>query len=329
MVELVDKELRHALVHKLVDALLQLLRLHWVGVLNVLEELGREGRQASEVQQLARGKRVAYLERAVIGQAHYVSSPRLLDGLFPLRHELHRTAEAQRLALPDVKVRHVPLKPARAHLAESHAAAVIGVDVGGNLEDEAREAWLVRLDKPFLCLHGAWEGGDANEAVEQLLHAEVVQRRAEEHRGNLRVEVSLNVEVRVNAIYQLQVLSQFPRVFVTDLPVQLISAYVNLNPLRHLLLVGREKVKSFFVYVIDTLEASTLVDGPAQGAHAYAQLFLQLVEQVERVSPLAVHLVDEHYHGCLAHAAHGHQLACLRLYALRPVYHDDGGVDSR
>ena len=39
-VELVDKELRHALVHQLGDALFELLGLHGVSILNVFEEFG-------------------------------------------------------------------------------------------------------------------------------------------------------------------------------------------------------------------------------------------------------------------------------------------------
>ena len=48
-VELVDKQLSHTLVHKLVDTLLKLLRLHWVVVLDIFEHLWRERRQSAEV----------------------------------------------------------------------------------------------------------------------------------------------------------------------------------------------------------------------------------------------------------------------------------------
>ena len=42
VVELVYEQLCHTLVHQLVDALLQLLGLHGVGILDILEHLGRE-----------------------------------------------------------------------------------------------------------------------------------------------------------------------------------------------------------------------------------------------------------------------------------------------
>ena len=41
---------------------------------------------------------------------------------------------------------------ARANLAEGDAAAVVGVDVGGNLEYEACELRLLRLHGAFLSL---------------------------------------------------------------------------------------------------------------------------------------------------------------------------------
>ena len=62
VIKLVDEELSHSLVHQLVDTLLQLLRLHRVIVLDILEQLRREGRQTTEVELLSLGERVANLE---------------------------------------------------------------------------------------------------------------------------------------------------------------------------------------------------------------------------------------------------------------------------
>ena len=120
-VELVDEKLGHTLVHQLVDAFLKLLRLHRVGILYVLEHLGREARQASEMQLLAVGQRVANLEYAVVGQSYDVSRVCLVDGALALRHELRGRREAHRLAQPDVQVRLVAHKLSAAHLAEGYA----------------------------------------------------------------------------------------------------------------------------------------------------------------------------------------------------------------
>ena len=54
------------------------------------------------------------------------------------------------------------------------------------------------------------------------------------------------------------------------------------------------------------------------------KLLLQLVKKVEGVATLAVHLVYKHDNRRVAHAAHLHELARLRLHTLGSIDHDDG-----
>ena len=58
----------------------------------------------------------------------------------------------------------------------------------------------------------------------------------------------------------------------------------------------------------------------------YLKFLLQLVEQVEGVATLTVHLVDKDDNRRVAHAAHLHQLACLGLHTFGRVDHDNGRV---
>ena len=76
VVELVDEQLGHTLVHQLVDTLLQLLGLHGVVVLNILKQLRREGWQSAEVKLFTLSQRVANLEDAIIGQTYDIARPR-------------------------------------------------------------------------------------------------------------------------------------------------------------------------------------------------------------------------------------------------------------
>ena len=55
----------------------------------------------------------------------------------------------------------------------------------------------------------------------------------------------------------------------------------------------------------------------------------ELVENLERVAPLAVELVDEYNHRSVAHAAHLHEFACLGFHTLRHVDHDNYRINSR
>ena len=110
--------------------------------------------------------------------------------------------------------------------------------------------------------------------------------------------------------------------------VELIAVDVDRHLLGHALLVGGEEVELLLEDVVHTLELGTLANGPRQWAHMDLQLLLELVEQVEGVASLAVHLVEEDDDGCVAHAAHLHELTCLRLHTLGRVDHDDGRVDG-
>ena len=111
VVELIDKQLGHTLVHKLVNALLQLLGLHGIIVFNIFEQLGRERRQTAEVKLLALGNGVADLKDATsIGQTNDVAWPRFVDGTLALGHELCGRGEAHGLALTYVQIGLVTLE---------------------------------------------------------------------------------------------------------------------------------------------------------------------------------------------------------------------------
>ena len=328
-VELIDKQLRHAFVHQLLDAFVELLRLHRVGVFDVFEHLGRERRQAPEMNQLALGERVADFERAVVGQAHDVARPSLVDGALALCHKLCGGREAERLALAHVQIGRVAAETARADLAESDAGAVVGVDIGCNLEDKACELFFLGTHLALLGLSGARVGGNLHKAVEQFLHAEVVERRTEEHGRNLGIEIIFYVERRINAVDEFKVFAQFCCVLLAHARFQFLTVDIDGHVLRDFLLVGREEVEILLIYIIYALKPCALVDGPRERAHGDLQLLLQLVEEVEGVAPLSVELIDEHDDRRLAHTAHRHQLARLRFHALRSVHHDDGGIDGR
>ena len=86
-IELADKELRYTLVHELVDTFVELLLLHWVSVLDILEHLWREGWQALEMEHLTCGQGVANLEVTRIWQTNYIACKCLINRLLALRHE--------------------------------------------------------------------------------------------------------------------------------------------------------------------------------------------------------------------------------------------------
>ena len=108
VIELIDEQLRHTFVHKLIDAFLQLFGFHWVGILDVLKHLGREGGKTTIMQFFAFAQCVAYFKGSVVGQTNDIAWPSLIDGLFALRHELRGAGESKRLALTDMQIRRIP-----------------------------------------------------------------------------------------------------------------------------------------------------------------------------------------------------------------------------
>ena len=328
-IKLVDKQLRHALVHQLLDALVQLLGLHRVCVLDIFEHLRREARQAFEMQILAGGQRVADFKVAGVGEADDVAGPRLVDDALFLGHEGGGGGEAHLLALADVVVIYVALEAAGADFDEGYAGAVVGVHVGVYLEHEAGEGLFPGVDYALHGLDGPRLGGYLHEAVEEFLDAEGVEGRAEEDGCELAAQVCLLVEVGVDAFDELEVLAELGGIFLADAFVDLGGVDVgDLHAFGDGLLVGCEEVEAVLVDVIYSFEACAHVDGPGEGADGDVEFGLELVEDVEGVAALAVHLVDEDDDRGVAHAADLHKAPCLGLHALGGVDDDDYRIDG-
>ena len=214
------------------------------------------------MQLLALCQGVAYLEDAVVGQTHDVARPSLVDGFLALCHELCGAGETNRLSVADVHVWRVAYELAGAYFTEGDTRAVVGVDVGCNLEDEASEFLLVGIDLALLSHYRAWCGCNLAEAIQEFLYTEVGQCRAEENGSQHGLFVVFLLEGRVNALYHLQVLAQFLCIGIAYPLVQFVALYVYLHLLGYLLFVGLEKVQVLLVDIVHALEALSLVDGP-------------------------------------------------------------------
>ena len=323
------EELRHALVHELADAVVELLGFHGVGVLDVLEHLRREAGQPLEMEVLAGGQCVADFKVAGVGEADDVAGPRLVDDALFLGHEGGGGGEAHLLALADVVVIYVALEAAGADFDEGYAGAVVGVHVGVDLEHEAGEGLFPGVDYALHGLDGPRLGGYLHEAVEEFLDAEGVEGRAEEDGCELAAQVCLLVEVGVDAFDELQVFAELGGIFLADACVDLGGVDVgDLHAFGDGLLVGCEEVEAVLVDVIYSFEACAHVDGPGEGADGDVEFGLELVEDVEGVAALAVHLVDEDDDRGVAHAADLHKAPCLGLHALGGVDDDDYRIDG-
>ena len=175
-----QEELDDALLGHLLQGLAQLLRLHGVGELDAAQDLGREGRDAVEGEVLALRQRVADAERAVVRDADDVAREGLVRDRPVLREEELRGGERDGLARAHELRLHAALEAAGADAHEGDAVAVVRVHVRLDLEDEARHAALVGRDEALVGLLAARRRRDGGERIDEVAHAEVLERRAEE-----------------------------------------------------------------------------------------------------------------------------------------------------
>jgi hypothetical protein len=90
-----------------------------------------------------------------------------------------RLAGAHQLGL------HAALQLARADAHEGDAVAVVGVHVGLDLEDEAGHLRLGGMHMARCRPPGRAAAAQFAERLDQIAHAEIAQRRAEEHRRQM------------------------------------------------------------------------------------------------------------------------------------------------
>jgi len=329
VVELVDKELGNTFVHELLYALVELLGAHGIIVLDVLKQFRREAGQAFEVEFLALGECIANLEDLIVGQPDDIARIGFVDGALALRHKLCGRRKSYGLAEAHVLVGVIALKLAAADLAKCDAGAVVGIDIGSNLEDEAGKFGLLGLDDTLFSLRWAWGRGYLDEAVEEFLDSEIVERRAEEYGRDIGGAVSRDVKLGIDTADELEILTQLLRIAFAYVLLQVGGVDVYFNLFSHFLLIRDEEIEIVLVDIVYSLEVHALVDGPGEGAYLNLQLLLNFVEEVEGVFAFAVHLVDEDDDRSLTHAEHGHELACLGLDTLGTIDDDDGGVYGR
>ena len=279
------------------------------------------------MQLLTLGQGITDFEDAIVGQSHDVACPCLVDGLLALGHKLGRRRETQRLVLTHMEVGLIAYELAGANLTEGDTRAVVGVDVGSNLEDETGKLRLFRIYHSLFRLCRTWRRCYLDEAVEQFLYAEVIQSGTKEDRCQDAFAIAVNIEGVVDALNHFKVVTQMCSIIFSHLRIEVGRTDIHTYLFRYALLIRSEEVELVFINIIDALELHTLVDRPREWAHLYLQLFFQFVEQVERITAFAVHLVDEDDNRSVSHAAHLHQLSRLGFYTLRRIDHDDGRVN--
>ena len=284
--------------------------------------LGSEGGYALELEFLSRcADRISYGEYARVEDADYISCIGFVDYLPLLSHDLLGLREAHLLVALNVQHVHFLIELARAHTHEGYPVAVSLVHIGLYLENECRKAGV----------EGVYHSGGGKpckrrrrhlqEVLKEGLNAEIRQSRTEEHGGKSSLVDSLEVEFLGSAVQQLNILAESVVQILSDKLTQRRVGYIR-NSGGDLVLAENSPVvegegdELSVAAVINAFEILSAANRPVHGIGGYAQLVFDLVQQIEGVSALSVHLVDECENGDMPHRADLEELSRLVLDAL-------------
>ena len=231
----------------------------------------------------------------------------------------HVLAGAHQLGL------HAAAELARAQPRERDAVAVVRIHVGLDLEHEGAHARLGGLDLAQIAVLRARRRRELAEAFQQIADAEIAQRAAEIDRRQMALAKRVQFERLAGFRHQRQ--------FVLDLATSRLA----LRPARSAMSIccaapvlappPSSRRTPPIDDVVGAEKIAAAADRPGHRRGVERQRLFDLVQEIEGVAALAVHLVDEGDDRDVAQPADLEQLSGARLDALGGVDHHDRGVD--
>ena len=212
---------------------------------------------------------------------------------------------------------HTRVKFTGADAHERDTVAVRPVHIRLNLEYKRREIFTHRIDDAAVCLSRKRRGRHLQEMLQENLHTEVRQCGTKEYRGELALAHKLLIELCGRTVEQLDLIEQLCLVLLTDKLLQLRRMNINLRRMSKLRALLRIRKGRHFSgrTVVNTLEILSGADRPVDRAGRDAKLLLNIVEQLEGVVRVTVHLIDKGKNRNMAHDTDLEQLARLCLYS--------------
>ena len=174
---------------------------------------------------------------------------------------------------------------------------------------------------PHVCLARQRRSRHLQEMLQESLHTEVRQCGTEEYRGELSLADQLLIELCRRTIQQLDLIHQLcPYVSspMNSCQLRIAMEYQPPSPVQasYPSRVSVKVVTFPVCTVVDTLEILSGTDRPVDRTGRDAQLLLNVVQQLEGVVRVTVHLIDKGKNRNMAHDTDLEQLAGLCLYAL-------------
>ncbi len=306
-----------------------------IGDHDAREVLRREAGDAAEGDVALERERVGDAQVAAIENADHVARKRFLDfGAFT-GEELLRLCQPERLLGARQRDRHPRLEAAGADAHEGDPIAVLRIHVRLDLEDEAGELRVGRLDlaapvdraRQRPRRHG-------EEVVQERFDAEVGERRAEEHRRERPVADRLLVPRMARGLEQVEFVLQGGDGLAADRVGQRAVGERNAAGLDHRRAVVTTTIEEQHLApspVGHADEAVGGVHGPGHRVDVDPEVRLDVADQLERIAPGAVALVDEGEDRHPAHLADFEELPgpFLDATAIVEQHHCRVGCDQR
>ena len=260
----------------------------------------------------------------MIGQADDVAGIGLVgDGALLGEEELRRVERDGLAGAPQPRL-HAARKPARADAQEGDAVAMVGIHVRLDLEDEAAHGGLVRRDRALLGRARLRRRRIGRQALDQVAHAEIAERAAEQNRRQVALAERGEVEGARSRLGQRDLLGDRLALALRQAVGERRGVQLG-DRLGAAIVV--ETVDGVLLQVVDAGEAAAHAERPGERRRVERQPLLDLLEQLEGMAAVAVELVDEGDDGDVAQAADLEQLQRARLDAAGRVDHHDGGID--
>ena len=198
--------------------------------------------------------------------------------------------------------------------------------VGLNFENKGGELGGVDVHLARVAYARQRRRGHFQKRVQKRLDAEVRERAAEEHGGELTVAHGVQVKVAARA-EQLDLVGERVAAGLTD---QVDKRGIVELDFRDARLFGVTRIgevqDAALIAVVHAGKLLAAADRPVDGIGVDAELALDLLAELERVARLAVHLIDKGKDGDVAQSTDLEELARLRLDALCAVNDHDGAV---
>ena len=178
------------------------------------------------------------------------------------------------------------------------------------------------------CGRGA--GREVADAAQELAHAEIVERRAEEDRRHVALAIGFGIETLGQAARHLdfvaQPLQRGGGQQLRQLRIVEAGAAYRLGHAR--MFAAIEQQQRVVEEIVGAEEIAAHADRPARRDDIERELALDLVEQIERIACFAVHLVDEGDDRHVSQPADLEELQGLCLDAARRVQDHHRAVDG-